>query len=486
MIHHNHGCCRSVILLMGIFFACLRASAQDPNNQAALGIQSPLPVAALATAPYKFDLSFKTDSIEDVNFADRGIVLATSSLKPGPDGVCRLTLVEAQQAAGGASNPLVRLAQLSVEVAKQHREGVQGLYYPNIGTQVANLHLNKQTGQVLTVQHPLTGMIVSVPVNIFAKNQTDFNVGVAQPVTPLLSVYQLVKIARADENIAKAKAGIPVAETARNVEKNFFDLLVAQRELTSAEADAKKIQAKWLTASNSGTPIASTAQETDMLGAEKAVLLATSKVKDLTASLDGMVGLPEGTGLELVPPEPLVENITLNEATEKATANPEVIEAEQTAIKAHAGLALTKLTYVPTVAILGGYANQNVINDRILPKDFGYIGFIATFTLFDGFKREHTVKEVKAQSEMADLGVQLTKAKVAAGVKSSYLELDRSRQLYQLARRMVSATQVVEASYKPDDPEVDSARAKMEADMFRAELEYRQAYAKLKALIGAQ
>ena len=51
---------------------------------------------------------------------------------------------------------------------------------------------------------------------------------------------------------------------------------------------------------------------------------------------------------------------------------------------------------------------------------------------------------------------------------------------------MVSATQVVEASYKPDDPEVESARAKMEADMFRAELEYRRAYAKLKALMWAQ
>lgn len=486
MIHHNQGWCRSVILLMALFFACQGASAQDASDRAALGIPSPLSVAPLPSAPYKFDLSFKTDSLKYVNFADRGIVLATSALKPGPDGVCRLTLEEAQQAAGGAGNPLVRLAQLSVEVAKQHREGVQGLYYPNIGTQLANLHLNKQTGQVLTVQRPLTGMIVSVPVNIFAKNQTDFNVGVAQPVTPLLSIYQLVKIARADENIAKAKAGMPVAETARKVEKNFFDLLVAQRELTSAEADAKKIQAKWLTASNSGTPIVSTAQETDILGAEKAVVLATSKVKELTALLDGMVGLPEGTRLELVPPEPLVENISLNEAIDKIVANPEVIEAEQTAIKAHAGLALTKLTYVPTVAILGGYANQNVISDRVLPKDFGYIGFIATFTLFDGFKREHTLKEVKAQSEMADLGVQLTKAKVAAGVKSSYLELDRSRQLYQLARRIVSATEVVEASYKRDDPEVESARAKMEADVFRAELEYRQAYAKLKALMGAQ
>jgi outer membrane protein TolC len=111
---------------------------------------------------------------------------------------------------------------------------------------------------------------------------------------------------------------------------------------------------------------------------------------------------------------------------------------------------------------------------------------MASFTLFDGFKREHGVKEVKAQAEMADLGVQLTKAKVAAKVKSSYLELDRSRQLYQLACRMASATQVVQASYRPDEPEVESARAKMKAEMFRAELEYRQAYAKLKAQMGAQ
>ena len=70
------------------------------------------------------------------------------------------------------------------------------------------------------------------------------------------------------------------------------------------------------------------------------------------------------------------------------------------------------------------------------------------------------------------------------GVKSSYLELERSRKLSQLARRMVSATQVVEASYKSDDPDVESAVARMEADMFRAELEYRQAYAKLKNLMG--
>jgi argininosuccinate lyase len=82
--------------------------------------------------------------------------------------------------------------------------------------------------------------------------------------------------------------------------------------------------------------------------------------------------------------------------------------------------------------------------------------------------------------------VQLTKTKAAAEVKSSYLELERSRQLVQLARRMVSATKVVEASYKSESPDVESATAKMEADMFRTELEYRQAYARLKTLIGSK
>jgi hypothetical protein len=403
-------------------------------------------------------------------------------------GVRRITLEEAQEAAAAANNPMIRLGQLSVEVAKEHRLGVQGLYFPNVGTQFANLHLNKETGQVLSVRRPLPGMPpVEVAVNVFAKNQTVFNVAAVQPVTPLLSVYQLVKIARADENIAKAKAGLPVAEVAAQVEKNYFDLLVAERELASAEADAKTVQTKWLTASNSGTPITSPEQETEMLGAQKAVMLSSGKVKELTASLINMLRLPEGTTLELVPPEPLVEDASLIEATEKATAaNPEVIEAEQTAVKAHAGLTLTKLQYVPTVAIAGGYSNQNAISNLVLPKDFSYIGVIATYTLFDGFKREHGVKEVKAQAEMADIAVQLTKAKVAAGVKSSYFELDRSRQLYQLARRMVSSAGVVNASYKSGDPDVASAQARMEADMFRAELEYRQAYAKLKSLTGAR
>jgi outer membrane protein TolC len=487
MIQPDHVYQRSAILFVWILLAGFSVSAQDlssTTSRPVLSLPGPTLLPLRATFAPVFDIKANNElqpgSALSGESRSGGLSL-TANLNDSPAGVRRVTLEEAKQMAADASNPMVRLAQLSVEVAKQHRLGVQGLYYPNIGTQFANLHLNKETGFVVGER-----LGVMVPVNIFAKNQTDFNVAAIQPITPLFSVYQLVKIARADENIAKAKAGMPVAETAAKVEKNFFDLLVAQRELTGAEADAKKVQAKWLTASNSGAPTFSSEQETETLGAEKAVVLSASKVKELVASMNEMLRLPEGTRLELVAPEPLVEDMSLTAAVEKAVANPEVIEAEQTAVKAHAGLALTKLQYVPTVAITGGYANQNVINNNILPKDFTYIGVIATFTIFDGFKREHGVKEVQAQAEMADMAVQLTKAKVAAGVKSSYFELDRSRQLYQLARRMVSAAQVVDANYRPDNPEAASAQAKMEADMFRAEYEYREAYAKLKELIGAK
>ena len=396
-----------------------------------------------------------------------------------PADVRRITLDEAQQLAGGTSNPLVRLAELQVRVAKEHRLGVQSLYFPNISGQLENLHFNKNTGPVLTFDR--LGKIV--PVDIIGKNQTAYNFSAVQPLTPLFAVHQLVKIARADENIARAKAGMPVAETASKVEKNYFELLIADRELVSAEADSKKIRMKWLSASNSGAPSISSEQLKDINGAEKAVVVASSKVKELTASLNEALGLPAGTKLELVPPEPLVEDTSLEEAVDTAaTANAAVVEAEQTAVKARAGSTLSKMQYFPSVAIIGGYTNQNALK-VILPRDFSYVGFMATYTVFDFGKRERGVKESNAQAEMAEMAVPLTKAKVTAEVKSSYFELERSRKLSQLARRMVSAGQVVEASYHSDNPEVEPEQAKMEADMFRSELEYRQAYARLKSLM---
>jgi outer membrane protein TolC len=274
---------------------------------------------------------------------------------------------------------------------------------------------------------------------------------------------------------------MPVAALARQVEKNFFDLLVAERELAAATSDARTLRAAWLTGGDSESPGAS--QRADALGAESTALLG--KVTTLTVSLNGLLGVSPETRLELVPPPPLVENVTLKEALAQAQASPsvEVIQAEQTAAKAHSAAKLAKLEYVPGVAVMGGWLHQDVLAETVLPENFAYVGVFATYTVFDGMKRERAAKEAAAQEQAADLGVELAKAKAAAAVRSAYFELERSRDEYYLARRMLSSTDA-EVRLVSNTRDAALRRARAEAETFRAEIMYREAYGTLMNLIA--
>jgi outer membrane protein TolC len=376
-----------------------------------------------------------------------------------------ITLPDAQQRAQVAAAPLMRLGELQVEAARQHRLGVKSLYFPSISAQADYLHLTENPGEIFTVGRPLTGGVLTLPVQAVFQDQNAVNVVVTQPITQLFGVRQLVKIARADENIARAKAGMPVAEIAQQVEKNFFELLIAQRELSAASAEAKHVRASLI--------------------ADTTRTIAADKVAMLTASLNGLLGFPLDTRLELVAPTPLVEHLTLTNAVQIAQATPslEVIEAEQTAVKAHSAARLAKLEYGPGIAIMAGYLHQHALSGTVLPEDFGYVGVVGTYTLFDSFKREHSVKETSAQAKAADLGVQLAKDKAAAAVKTAYFELERSRDAYNLARQMLPSTGQPRVRLASDSLDSDWRGAGAEADLFRAELAYRQAYAKVTSLM---
>jgi outer membrane protein len=477
---------RSILLALSlVFFACLGASAQGIDGKAPHEVLSPVPTVAMPIGQHRFELNLSTDSVEKTSHSNRNTVLATKASTPGSDEVRKITLEEAKAQAAAANNPMVRLGQLSVEAAKQHRQGVQADYFPKLGLTFANFHFNKFLGQEITIQRPITGGTANLAVPLLTKDQTLFAATATQPVTPLLKIREVVNLARADENIARAKAGMPVSETATKVEKNYFDLLVAQCELVAAKAKATKIEGKKMIASNTPVPVTSDEYRSEMIQADKDLLNAESKVRELTSSMNEMLNWPEETQLELVPPDPLDEQISLREASQKAlAANPELIEAEQNVLKAKAGSKLSKLDYVPDVAIVGGYTYQNAI--PLLPKDFSFIGVLASYNLFDFGKREHTVKERTAQREMAEIAVQLTRAKLSQGVKDSYFELERSRRFVELARNLGASGQTLSVKFDPNDPDATSARAKMDMELFRAEYDHRQAYAKLKAVMGVE
>jgi outer membrane protein len=402
----------------------------------------------------------------------------------------RVTLEQVKQQAfvNPSPNPLAHLAQLSIEAAKQHRLGAQADYFPKIGATVANLHYSEFLGQVVSLQRPIAGSAVQVPVPLLTQNQTVVAVSFVQPITPLFQVYQLVKIARADERIAMAKAGVTVARntSTAQLEEAYFKLLIAQRRLTAAELKLRNTETWPQYASASLKVVSTPAQDPESGQASKALATASTEVRELTASLNRMVGWPEDTELELIPPEPLVENISLEDVADQPTsANSEVVEAEQTAVKARAASVLSKLAYMPTVAAMSGFIYQNAV--PLMPNTFGYGGVMVSYNIFDFGKREHAVKEASAQLGMAETAVELTKAKVAANMKTSYSELERTRLLSAQTQKMASVvTRLMTVSSNPESADMIAARVSVETEMLEADMAHRQAYARLKALMGPQ
>ena len=473
-----HAC---IVILSG-FLLCGVLEAQNLPANAPMGVLAGSAAPGLrAKMPFQQFSEMEAADQHDVA-AVAGPLAASSDGTIAPGSPRHLTLLQAQQQAAAASNPMAHLAQLQVEAARQHRLGAESDYFPKISSTLTNFHFNKFMGQEVTIERPIAGGTVTAGLPLAGKDQTLIALTAAQPITPLLKLHEVVNIARADERTAMAKAGMPV-ETAANVEKSYYGLLVAQRQLEVAKANAGVLRNKELLASNAA--MLPNHQEDDSEAA-RAVVIASSKVRELTASLNLLLGYPIEQELELATPVTQMEEISLKEAADKAmAANPEVVEAEQTVAKARAASKLSKLDYIPDVAVLGGYAyNANAI--PLLPRDFSFIGIMGSYTLFDFGKREHTIKERTAGVSMAETALELTKAKVAAAVKTSYFEMDRSRQLSALARRISDAIPVERVSYSKDDSELAISRAKVEIEMLQADLDYRQALTQLKTLMGEQ
>jgi outer membrane protein TolC len=474
----------SIVILSGFVLCAVTAAQSLPTTAATPFPQTPFsPGVQIPTSHTQISEidSSHLEQPDNTRTIDTALYSRSTTAQTGPR---RITLEEAKQQAATTSNPMAHLAQLQVEAARQHRLGTQSDYFPKLSSTFTNFHFNKFMGQEITIQRPILGGTTTGGVPLAGKDQTLVAVTAAQPVTPLFKLHEVVNIARADERIAMAKAGMPV-ETASNVEKAYYGLLVAQRQLAIARHNADHLRNKRLVASNASLPPTMPADDEEAgMASAKELMIADTKVKELTVSLNLLLGYPSETELDLIPPITQMEAISLKEATDKAmAANPEVVEAEQTVVKARAASRLSKLDYVPDFAVLGGYAyNGNMI--PLLPRDFSFIGIVGSYNLFDFGKREHTIRERTAQLGMAETALELTKAKVAAGVKNSYFEMEQSRKLSELAHHLSSAILAQRVGYAEDDSELAVSRAKVEVEIFQADLDYRQALAQLRIEMG--
>jgi outer membrane protein TolC len=413
-------------------------------------------------------------------------------------GSIRITLEDAL-ARAVATNALVATSA-GASAAHYHHKAVQSDYFPKVGAYLVNIHYNKFMGD--TFQLFRRGIIfptVSRAVPLFDKDQTFVGPTVTQPLTPLFKVHEAVRIAKADERIARARSNAASVQLAADVERAYFDLLIAQRRQAEAIANVEIAERKLQIASAVAAPVDGAPQrEAALIEAQKALLAASDKVKELTDFLTALTGLPEDARLELIPPPPAsIETDSSPQQPQKPqqalppqkprpviALNPEIVEAEETVVKAKAAHRLAKLEYVPDAVITGGYMFQTGI--PALPDDFSWIGVVATWTIFDFFKRERTIKERGAQVTMAKANLEMVRAKVAAESLKTVVDMDRTRRILELTRRVASMQRAMTPRDQDPGPEAKAALAKAEAEMFQAELDYRMAYAHMKRAEGEQ
>jgi outer membrane protein TolC len=405
----------------------------------------------------------------------------------------RLTLEEAKQRAL-ANNKLLNLANLNAESKAFAVRAAQADYFPKIAGTALYLHFSDELGTVLTIQgRKLTGPsgrpLISFPPNVtnvavYNQDSSFAYIGAVQPITDLLLVRQGVRIARADEQIAQAELQAGIRKLLSGVEQLYWGLLAARQIRAGA---VEGVAGAEMLAKTQLLPA-----RTALLEAQQSVQQVDKQIADLQEQLNSLLDLPLCTNLELVQPAlPAMPYHCADDVVAVALANsPEIHQAQATVDKAQAALKAGKLAYVPSIAVVGGYANQTV--QSYVQQDIGYAGVVGTYTFVDWGKRRNVIRERQNLVGMATLKLQQTEDDVRQKARKAFREVGESQQALKTAEELVGLHK--EAVKKATTPEaeknpkdlLDASKALMlaEVEYVKADLAYRQAYVELMTLLG--
>jgi outer membrane protein TolC len=408
---------------------------------------------------------------------------------PAPPGAVRLTLEEAKQRAI-ASNKLLNIAGLNAEAKEYAIRAARADYFPKVSATAMYFHFNNDLGTVLATQGRsvsgprgaplLTFPATAINVPVINQDSSFVNLMAVQPVTDLLKVRQGVKIAQADQQIAQLELAKGIRDLVSGVEQLYWGLLAARRLHAGALQGVR--DAEML--AKTGTLEARTA----LVEAQQGLQQVAKQLADVQEQLNGLLDLPLCTALDLVePPLPELPCRCAEEVVGLALeCSPEIRQAQQTILKAQAAVAAGKLDYVPSIGLVGGYANQTAI--PFVQQDIGYFGVMGSYTLLDWGKRRNTIHERQNLVTMATLKFQQTQEDVRQKAVKAFRELQDNREALRTSQQMaVLRTEAEKAATEPAAL-MTAARARMlaEVDVVKAELAYRQSHVQVMSLICRQ
>jgi outer membrane protein TolC len=372
---------------------------------------------------------------------------------------------------------IMDLASLQIAAKCYALRAAQKDFLPKILTSFAYFHFDDDLGTVLTTPGILNPA-QSIAVPIIEQDATTFVTAAIQPITPLLKVREAVNISAADVGAAEAQRAFARGELVKGVEQLYFGILASQRIRAGLEQAVAGAQQAAAAAPSPDARIG-------LVQAQQGLLAAEHQVITLTEQMNGLVGLPTSTILELDdPPTPPVPFASVDDAVASAvSASPKLREAARQIEKAEAALRIAHSDYVPNVMAYSFYVNQD--STPIVQEDFTGIGLSASYMLEWG-KKNCTYRERVATVALARQNLRKETDDLRVNAAKAYHEANRAQQALDYAQKLVELNRQVKPS--PTDPAAlkTAAEALLNAEVaaIKADLDFRTAVAELRNITG--
>jgi outer membrane protein TolC len=431
------------------------------------------------------------------------VLAALSAVPQRAADVRRLTLTEAVHLAISQNREL-KIARLKVQEYEQKKAGARSSYFPQVTNQSNVVHITdlQSVGIPAGALGAVAGSLVpGQAINLPQGQHNLYSSGtmVAQPLTQLVRIHQSNRIAAAEVAVSRDDLKKAENQVALQAHIIFFGVLIARLQSQAAEQqnvyeEVHLRESEEDVHNGSALKIAAIQSQAGLLQSRQAALTAQLQIDDLTTELNDLLGLPLDTQLELDPAIPSNADTTSREEYVKTawSQNPELLAAEETVRKAHAGVTAAKSAYLPDVTAYARQSYQDGV--PLLVRNFGEFGLHLNWDVFDFGKRRAAVRERETQLAEAEVNLERLKEQVAVGIERSYNKVQRTRSLVEVANQVVklrhegerlAGNQVKQGMVLVSEQrQATAASYKAQAEYLQASLGYLLARAELEQAVG--
>jgi len=380
-------------------------------------------------------------------------------------------------------NHALHLRSLSVQQMQSKKDEARADYLPQIKANGSVLHITELEGVAIPAgsfgNYSSIGPVPSKSLLIDQGAATAYTggVGLEQPLTQLFRIHQANIAAKQDILVAKTQLDQTQDAIALQVRQLYYNILINQQKLKASQdqltaAQIKDEESRSDVARGSALEISALQSKASILQAQQESLTLGLQGNDLQRQMADVLGLPVDTPLNLDPSAAAVglDVPTRADAIRIALEqNQDLRAARQTLAKAQASLAAAKDAYIPDLTALSRYSYQSGV--PFLVHNFGTFGFLLSYDLFDGGRREAKVREARIEVHSAEVTIDKLQSEIEVQVESIYDRVDELRQMVDVAGQVVKVR--IEAARLADRQfeqaaTLNSARSQSHADLASA------------------